>query len=383
MASAMDILDLSFLSIVEDSRDDYVVGNGQTFINVPGIAVTVIKLLDGTRTVAEVREETLRLEGTDVDVADFISDLDETGLLETPEQQPNLWDKISPRHAGWFFSTPANILVAILVAASVVVLIRRPDLAPIHYLNIATGDSSLAFVLIFAIGSWALVFIHEFSHILAARSLSVHAELSFGTRSQFLVAQTNVTGIWQVPIKRRYRVHLAGMRTDLALLCATICVLPLVHDPRLGAIIRIVTLIWFATLAWQFLFFMRTDIYYAYANLTRSKNLMADAASYLRSVLRKRRVATPAAVRAYAWFLVIGQALGIVYFAAYTVPVTLAVSREGVHEMLFSGTDLARVEAGFAVALVAAAWGVFAFLFLRTQHRRIAAARQRAASIAA
>src|ERR1700726_3745270 len=140
--STTDVLNLSFLSIVEDGPDDFIVGNGQDFINVPGIAITVINMLDGTRTPDEVHEAVLRLEGADVDVADFVSGLDSVGLLTPPAHQANLWDRIDPRHASWLFSPPANIIIALLVAAGIAVDILRPSLAPIHFLAIAGSGSS-------------------------------------------------------------------------------------------------------------------------------------------------------------------------------------------------------------------------------------------------
>lgn len=365
-----DLLDLSFLSVVEDGPDDFVVGNGQTFINVPAIAVTVISMLDGTRTVGDVREQVLQPEGVDIDVADFVSGLDSVGLLTPPVPAPNLWDRIGSRHASWLFSWVANGFIALLVAAAVAVVVIRPGLAPFRYLAIADSSSSFTFIVAFAIISWITVFIHEFSHILAARSLDVHAELSFGTRAQFLVAQTNVTGIWRVPVRRRYRVYLAGMRIDLALLSAATCVLPFIHYSQLLSLVRVITLIWLEQIVWQFLFFMRTDVYYAYANLTRNKNLMQDATSYLRSVLRRRPHAAPRGIRAYARFLVVGHLLGFIYFVGFTIPVSIVLCRDAAHQLAYSAGFWGKAEGLLALVIMAAAWSLFAFLVLRSWHRR-------------
>jgi hypothetical protein len=211
--------DLSFLSVVEDGPGDFVVGNGKTFINVPAIAATVIKMLDGTRTVAQVQEMASQIEGIDVDVTGFVADLHTLELLIAPALPSNRWDRIQPQHAAWLFSWPITVLAALLAVGAAITLVRRPGLAPFRYHGIVAGTSSLSFILTCVATGWILVFLHEFSHVLAARSLGVRAELSFGTRQQFLVAQTNVTGVWQLPKRRRYRVHLAGMRTDLAVVC--------------------------------------------------------------------------------------------------------------------------------------------------------------------
>jgi hypothetical protein len=137
------------------------------------------------------------------------------------------------------------------------------------------------------------------------------------------------------------------------------------------AVIRVVTMIWLSQLVWQFLFFLRTDIYYAYANLIGSKNLMDEARSHLRAVLRRRREPVPAAVRAYSWFLVIGQILGISYFVGYTIPVTVTVFREALTGLIQAPAP-GKAEALTALLIIAASWAMLAFLLLRSARRRLA-----------
>ena len=119
--------DLSFLSVVRDGPDDYVIGNGERFVNVPEIAADVVALLDGTRTVDEVRAEIHRARGVDVDVAGFVRGLDAAGLLRPPERPPNLWDRISPAVARPFFSPAANVLIGLVTCAALAAVITELD----------------------------------------------------------------------------------------------------------------------------------------------------------------------------------------------------------------------------------------------------------------
>ncbi|MGW0810696.1 hypothetical protein [Nonomuraea sp. NPDC002799] len=315
--------DLSFLSVVADGPDDYVIGNGETFVNVPGVAAAVVAALDGTRSAEEARARVLAERGVDVDVAGFVTGLEGAGLLRRPERPPNLWDRIRPRHVAWFFSRPADLALLLLTAGAVAAALAEPGVLPNP--SALVWSDGLTFTLAFLAGSWLLVLVHELGHIAAARSLGVRAELSLGTRLHFLVVQTRMTGIWAVPRRARYRAHLAGMRVDWFLLCAGVCLLYAADLP----LVRLVTLICLSQIAWQFLFFMRTDVYYAFANAGGNKNLMADAQAYLRGAPagRVRR-----SVRVYAWFVVAGRVLGLAFFALYTVPITVAVGRQALAE---------------------------------------------------
>ncbi|MEU7894979.1 PqqD family protein [Nonomuraea sp. NPDC049152] len=345
--------DLTFLSVVEDGPDDYVVGNGATFVNVPGIAAKVLALLDGTRTVEEVRREVLERHGADVDVAAFVGGLAGVGLLKEADLPPSPWDRVRPGHVRWLFSPVANAVVALTTLCAVAAVVARPRI--VSGMSGLVWANSLTFTLAFAAGSWVLVFAHELSHILAARSLGVRAVLSLGTRLQFLVVQTNVTGVWRLPRRARYRAHLAGMRTDLFLLAAGACALYVTEN----AMARLVMVICASQIVWQFMFFMRTDVYYAFANATGNKNLMADAQTYL----RRRGEEARRGVRVYAWFLVGGRVLGLAFLLGYTVPITVAVCGQAVAEL---GTS---VQPLLTLAIVAFGWGLYVWVFIRQRLR--------------
>ncbi|WP_067135814.1 PqqD family peptide modification chaperone [Microtetraspora malaysiensis] len=362
----MTSADLSFLSVVADGPDDYVIGNGETFVNVPAVAAAVIELMDGTRTADDVRARVRESHDIDVDVADFVQDLERLGLLTPPRRPPNVWDRIRPGLVRPLFSRAADAVVLVVFCCAVAAIVTRPEILP-TYAGLVWADS-LAFTVAFAAGSWLLVFVHELSHIFAARSLGVRAELSLGTRMQFLVVQTKVTGIWQTPRSARYRVHLAGMRTDLFLFSAGACTLLFVDS---GAI-RLVMLICLSQIVWQFLFFMRTDVYYAYANLTGEKNLMEDAQSYLRAVIGRRSAPDASrGVRRYAWFLVVGRVLGLAFFAGYTIPVTVAACRGALDELAASPGSLGPLA---TLMIIALGWVLYLYVFAR---RGVRAARAR------
>ncbi|MFD2352485.1 hypothetical protein ACFSTC_29200 [Nonomuraea ferruginea] len=187
------------------------------------MAAAVVSALDGTRTVAQARERVRAERGVDVDVAAFVGGLADAGLMRRPERRPNVWDRIRPRQVAWFFSRPADVVLVLLTGCAVAAAVAEPRVRP--GVSSLVWPGSLSFTLAFAAGSWALVLLHELGHVAAARSLGVRAELSLGTRLQFLVVQTRITGVWGVPRRARYRAHLAGMRVDWVLICGSACVL--------------------------------------------------------------------------------------------------------------------------------------------------------------
>jgi hypothetical protein len=184
---------------------------------------------------------------------------------------------------------------------------------------------------------WTLILVHEAAHLITARAAGVPGHVGFGTRLQFLVAQTNVTGIWAAPRRHRIAVYTAGMRADLAIgalaLLASTRLAPGGVPHRLALVVAVLA----ATgLAVQLLIFMRTDVYFIVQDLTRSRNLYGDSAAYTRYLgrrlvprgraaletspldgleARERRV-----VKGYTTLLVTGTGVCLGYAAIVLVP---------------------------------------------------------------
>jgi len=66
---------LSRLTVVQGGKEDFVIGNGVSFVNVPEVGIELIKLLDGFRTIAQTGQVLSERLGIDIDALDFVQTL--------------------------------------------------------------------------------------------------------------------------------------------------------------------------------------------------------------------------------------------------------------------------------------------------------------------
>jgi putative peptide zinc metalloprotease protein len=110
-------------------------------------------------------------------------------------------------------------------------------------------------------------------HLTTARAAGVPGRISLSSRLQFLVAQTDVSGIWVRPRRTRFTVYLAGIAVNLAVAATAILLLAAV-DPvglprRLLAATTVLSLV---MIPFQLMVFMRTDLYFLIQDLTGADN---------------------------------------------------------------------------------------------------------------
>jgi len=334
---------------IRQEDEEHIVGRVETgeFVALPEIGARIIELLQRGCSLGEVRAQIQEESGVEVALDDFLASLAELGfvqaldghpvdLSETPK--PNLaW--LRAHHVRWLFSWPAQVVYLVLLLAAGLTLIGRPELFPRYQDFFWSSVSSLV-----VLGNTAVVMtsiaLHELAHLVAARSLDIPARIGLGTRLTNLVVQTDVTGLWAVPRRQRYRVYLAGMVWDLLTMAVSLLLLAYVNLPVVAQdLLEVLVLANFLSLIWQFEFYMRTDIYFAVMDLLRCHNLFGDSLAYLRYWARRigariiSRVTVPAhpldhlpeherrKVRLYAWFVLVGSTVSLTVFAFYGLPI--------------------------------------------------------------
>jgi len=270
---------------VQPDGDEYTIGDPITgrFIRVPAEAIQIIDLLDGERSIIDIYAFLKEEKELDLDVLDFVKTLNKVGLVERiDDQNINVIDYSGKQNekivlAGKMLFNPyTNYIYIACFLGSVVIMLSQKDLFPV-YRDIFIFDYVGLSILLFFIISWVMTFFHELAHYLAAYKEGIHTRFRLSLRLFWLVAEADMTGLWSAPTKKRYLPYLAGMAWDslflfIGLMIQIVNISPFIN--RLGALLSLILLF---RMAWQFLIFLRTDIYYVLANRLSTTNLHHSA----------------------------------------------------------------------------------------------------------
>ena len=341
---------------VRPDRDEWIVGRmaTRTFVALPAAGARAVELLREGRSVTRT-EETLRAEtGEEFDIADFVGDLTALGFVArigdrpVPDVEPPRaslpW--LRPRHVRLALHPVLPLLVGALLAAALVVLVRRPDLVP-GYRDLLWSRHGSVVLLSGAAAGWALLLAHELAHLVTARAAGVPGKMRLGTRLQFLVMQTDISGIELAPRRHRLTAYLAGIALNLSVASSLVLVLaPTEPGTTAHRLLAAALLLALLPLPFQCMVFTRTDLYFVLQDLTGCRDLYGDGLAYAR--YRFRRAVRPVrrgprteaarddpssrlpaherrAVRIYSVVLVVGTAACLTFMAAVTRPVDLAL----------------------------------------------------------
>ncbi|MFD5362802.1 hypothetical protein ACFWJ2_25915 [Streptomyces tendae] len=350
---------------VRRDRDEWIVGRmtTRTFVALPAAGARAVELLGAGLSVGRT-EESLRAEtGEEFDIADFVADLAALGFVArigdhaVPDAEPPRaslpW--LRPRHVRLALHPVIPLLVGVLLAAAAVVLVRRPDLLP-GYRDLLWSRHGSVVLLSGAAAGWTLLLAHELAHLVTARAAGVPGKMRLGTRLQFLVMQTDISGIELASRRHRLTAYLAGIALNLSVASSLVLVLALT-EPGTTAhrLLAAALLLALLPLPFQCMVFTRTDLYFVLQDLTGCRDLYGDGLAYaryrarrsvrsVRSVRSMRAVRRgvgagdrdddpsarlPAherrAVRLYSVVLVVGTAACLTFMAAVTLPVDVAL----------------------------------------------------------
>jgi putative peptide zinc metalloprotease protein len=384
-------------------RDGWVIGRAETgdFISVPDVAHRVITLLGQGGTISEVSAALRAETGTSFAVADFVAALDGLGFVAALDDQvrtdtgvirPSLpW--LRPRHVRWLLHPAMPFAVAGAAITVAVILALRPALIPSYGVLVWSGHVGLVLVAD-AVIAWAIIGVHETAHLATARAAGVPARITLSTRLQFLVAQTDVSGVWAAPRRARMTVYLAGMGVEVvgAAVCLLIVVLAGPHG-IVRSLLAVTAAQVLLSLPLEFLVFMRSDVYFVLQDLTGCANLYADGSDYLRYLGRRvtsaiRCAAPPGpdpsaayprpqrhAVRIYSAVLLVGTAACVGAGFAVSLPALIVLLARAVSEI--GTTPIATADGSAALAILLAWQFLWAWRWWhRHQHHVRSLARQ-------
>lgn len=283
---------------------DVIAGRVDTgvFVAIPGEAREILDLLGSGLNIGQVSDTFQAKYGETPDLEDFLTLLEGKGLISLAGESRHTVIAAAPQKnqlayhfsnfpqplARSLFGKPALIIYGIVIAAAIFEIIIHPSITP--------GVSDLYFPSERAL-TWGMVvlaayfslFLHELAHLIAARAHGINSRLGVGHRLWFLVAETDLTGLWSIPRNERYLPFVAGMIFD-AVLCAGIIFVLVAHmhgalalSALLLRFFRALLFTLLMRLVWEFFLYLRTDIYYVIANAFKCRNLLGDTEVLLRN----------------------------------------------------------------------------------------------------
>ncbi|EST32282.1 hypothetical protein [Streptomyces roseochromogenus] len=339
---------------VQRERDEWIVGRitTRTFVAMPAAGARAVELLGEGLSVARTAE-TLRDEtGEEFEITEFVRDLAALGFVARigecpiPDAEPPRaslpW--LRPHHVRFALHPVLPVFAGALLAAAVVVLIRRPGLLP-GYRDLLWSPHGSLVLLTGAAAGWALVLAHELAHLVTARAAGVPGKMRLGTRLQFLVMQTDISGIELAPRRHRLTAYLAGIALNLSVASSLVLTLALASPgTTVRRLLSAALLLALMPLPFQLMVFMRTDLYFVVQDVTGCRNLYGDGLAYVRYVFRRAvRSLRPGrttgtddpssrlppherrAVRLYSAVLVAGTVACLTFMAAVTLPVDVTL----------------------------------------------------------
>jgi putative peptide zinc metalloprotease protein len=336
--------------------DEVVIGSPETgdFLAVPPEAVELLDLLALGKSFGEVSDLYFQDTGETPDLEDLLSHLQTKGIVETQvtglagEEQARRLVQEKTYHFSKFPQSIAKMLFgrvtlaceATLIVFAIVLILRYHSLMPVPLDLVFYQQRALSWTLLTTF-TYAGIFLHELAHLVAARAVGVNSRMGISHRMWYLVAETDLTGLWSVPRKQRYLPMLAGMIVDAAVAASLVLLLFADHQrllflsPFVRHLLRAMAFTNLLRILWQFFLFVRTDLYFVAVTYLNCKNLLLDTASFLRNQLA--RVTTRVrpvdqsgippterrAIRVYAALYLGGRAWAFITLFWVTIPVCI------------------------------------------------------------
>lgn len=383
--------------VIRQDGDEWIAGrlDLRRFVVLPRAGAAAIEFFHADCSIDEAAARLTATEGCVFDVLSFAQELVELGFIAeidgTPvhsaQPPPASFPRLRPEHARFALSPIFLVLFGGVMLAAIMTLVLRPDLLPgFHDLLWSPQGST---VLAFGAGAgWSLVYVHELAHFITARAAGVHARIQLGTRLQFLVAETDISGIEFAPRRHRLTAYLAGVATNLSVAGITILI-EAATGPSTAAhrILAATVVIALMPLPFEFMVFMRTDVYYVLQDVLACRNLFGDGTAYARYLGDRLRhsifgsTTKPVdpslelphherrAVRIYSVVLVAGTALCLAWMATVTAPTDLTLISRAVTHIGPGRSPITNLDSAVVLLILGTLHTVWVLTWLR-RHRR-------------
>jgi putative peptide zinc metalloprotease protein len=231
----------------------------------------------------------------EIDMMDFLSQLNEMGFLISENEMLREVDEFDRNNVNnsliYHYSRISQLLFhkrvipiyVVFLCANILFFVWRPDLFP-RPLDLFPFDSMVMNIVVSLMVSMALLAIHENGHVLAARAFGLTTTVRLNHRLFLIVLETEMPTIWRLPRNKRNIPLLAGLFMEHTLLILSLFTLTFVPSltPAIVGILGVIVLHLVMMSIYQCMFFMKTDLYYVFQNVSGSYNLLENAGGWLK-----------------------------------------------------------------------------------------------------
>jgi putative peptide zinc metalloprotease protein len=247
-----------------------------------------------------------------------------------------LW--ISPIAGKLFFNKFTYPLYITFFLLNIILFIISPSLLP-HHEDIFVLDIMVINVLLWMSFTFLLVLVHEYGHVLAMRAHNLPTKLEVGHRLFFVVLETDMSSVWKLAPKQRNVLFLAGLCFDNVILFIALVIKLLIPSGHeiISGVISLAVFDVVLRMIYQCCFYLKTDLYYVFENVTGCYNLMENAQQTIRkqfSFLKQKSsnevgfLSERKTVTIYAIFYFIGIAISIALYFIFYIPEVIHAGKQ-------------------------------------------------------
>ncbi|MCD8808849.1 hypothetical protein K1Y25_06290 [Mammaliicoccus sciuri] len=321
------------LSITKKDLDEYIIGNGETYITLDYIGKDIILNLNKGISIDGLNET---LDTNDYDITDFIITLRDLGLIYSIDgfriSENSLEKKIKPFEkilASIFFNKLSITLYIAMLVFSVIYIIVSGEFAILYKEIIISRYIGINLLLIIIV-SWILLLLHEMGHYYAAIRFNIKPTFKISVRLFWIVIEANVNRLWEKEKKEKYITFSAGVFVESTILffCSLFLLLNIQNN-----LIRLIIFIILYRLLWQLLIFLRTDLYFIVITYLDTNSLHFRIMSRLKNSFRKN-IKLNIEEMIYVLFMIIGFFVILIMAIFFQIPTIYILLTHSVHEII-------------------------------------------------
>ncbi len=321
----------------------YFLGNtNREFVACSKTLVDIIDLLKSGQTISQVSSKL----GLNQDVViEGVSNLAKYGFLELEHSDTTTPTSQKPQMP--LPNQKLKLLTRVLLFLSVVSVVIILFTFMLHPQALPTFDNFFwskrisidLFTFIFF--SFVTLLLHEFSHFVFAKAEGLDSSFSISNRLNYLVVETNLKDIYLLKRWDRLLIYLSGTCVDVVTIGLSL--MPILYlystdnipnNLSLILLLKQFIIVQVSSILWEFLIYMKTDIYFVLENVLGIYNLIDFSKKLLLNTFRNRdlwegmeeiRKRERGMIFTYCLLFIFGTSIALIRYVIYHIPISLNI----------------------------------------------------------